>query len=233
MLFPKKSPQVPHTIKKRKLYNKHNTKEQMAIYEIHRKKSISPSIAADKNKKKNKTANQNDFYFRQELKKRNTKNKMSIHEIPKNKAFHKVSLQIKQEKNETANQLLLLLRPPQKPLLSPQNQPRTQKNHPKIKPAKRQKDPKIHPLLRIKHVEALRVLVAGGVLAKLAQPVHALLDIAAVLGDEVERVGLAGLAGRGGKPGEFVGGADQGAIVDGDAEEAFEEVVEWGEVVHP
>ena len=85
----------------------------------------------------------------------------------------------------------------------------------------------------IVHIKPPSELIAVGVLAELAQAVRARLHVAAGLGDEGRRVGIAGLAGRGGEAGHFGGGAADGSVVRGDAEEAFEQVGEGGEVVHP
>ena len=51
--------------------------------------------------------------------------------------------------------------------------------------------------------------------------------------DKGRSVGLAGLAWGRKEAGELVGVADDGPVVHGYAEEAFEEVGEGGEVVHP
>ena len=111
-------------------------------------------------------------------------------------------------------------------LHSPQIKPRANKDHQEIEAAKGPKDAIIQPSVFIEDVEPGRVLVAGGVLAELAEAVAAVLHVAACLSDEGGGVGLACLTWRGGEAGEFFGGADDGAAVGGDGEEAFEEIAE-------
>lgn len=106
--------------------------------------------------------------------------------------------------------------------------PRANKHHQEVEAAVSPKDAIIQPLVPIEDVEPGRVFVAGGVLAEFAQTVAAVLHVAARLGDEGGGVGLACLTGRGREAGEFVGGADDGAAVGGDGEEAFEEIAERG-----
>ena len=83
------------------------------------------------------------------------------------------------------------------------------------------------------HIEPPGELVAVGVLAELAQAVRAGLHVAAGLGDVGRGVGSAGCAWGGGEAGHFGGGAADGSVVRGYAEETFEQVGEGGEVVHP
>ena len=111
-------------------------------------------------------------------------------------------------------------------LHSPQVKPRANKHHQEIEAAESPKDAVIQPLVPIEDVEPGRVFVAGGVLAELAETVAAVLHVAAGLGDEGSGVGLACLTRRGREAGEFVGGADDGAAVGGDGEEAFKEIAE-------
>ena len=70
-------------------------------------------------------------------------------------------------------------------------------------------------------------------MAKLAQPVAAILHVTADLGDESRGVGLTCLAWWGRKSGEFRGGADDGTAVGGNGEEAFEKVGKWCQWIHP
>lgn len=65
-------------------------------------------------------------------------------------------------------------------------------------------------------VEAGREFIAGGVLAEFAETVATILHIAAGLGDEGGSVGLACLTWRRRESGEFGGGANYGAAVNGD-----------------
>ena len=129
--------------------------------------------------------------------------------------------------------LPLLTEPPPQILHPPKIQPRARKHDHEIEDAESPEDPIIPPLVLVIRIEAPSELIAAGVLAELAQAVRAGLHVAARLGDEGRGVGIAGLAGRGGEAGEFRGGAADGSVVRGDAEEAFEEVGEGGEVVHP
>lgn len=129
--------------------------------------------------------------------------------------------------------LPLLTKPPPQIFHPTQIQPRSRKYNHEIKNAERPEDAIIAPLVIIIRIEPLRELVAVGVLAELAQPVRARLHVAAGLRDEGCCVGIAGLAGGSGEAGDFGGGAADGSVVRGDAEEAFEQVGEGGEVVHP
>jgi hypothetical protein len=147
--------------------------------------------------------------------------------------------------NPTSSNLLIshlprLLLPPRTrakeildPLPTPQEKPGTRKHDHKIKNTKRPKDPIIHPPIAIVNIEPPCEFITSRVLAEFAQAITAVLDVAACCGDEGLGVGLACLARRWREAREFGGGADDGAAVDGGAQEAVEEVAEGGEVVHP
>ena len=109
---------------------------------------------------------------------------------------------------------------------APHVKPRADKHHQEVEAAVSPKDAVIQPLVPIEDVKSSRVFVACGVLAEFAQTVAAVLHVAARLGDEGGGVGLACLTWRGREAGEFVGGADDGAAVGGDRDEAFEEIAE-------
>lgn len=112
-------------------------------------------------------------------------------------------------------------KPPPQPPQPPKIKPTRHKNHPEIKRTISSKNAIIQPLTLIAQIKPPQKFIPVRILAELAQAVAAVLHIAACPRDEGCRVGLAALAGRRGEAGEFVRGADDGAVVGGDAEEAF------------
>lgn len=107
-------------------------------------------------------------------------------------------------------------------------QPTAQKHHSKVETTEGPKDPKIQPFVIIIHIKPLREFITVGILAELAESISTILHISTGLSNEGLSVGGAGLVGRRSEASEFVGGANDGAAVDGDGEEAFEKVGEWG-----
>lgn len=77
------------------------------------------------------------------------------------------------------------------------------------------------------------IFIAGGILAKLANRVISSLDVAARRANKIFGIALARLARRGVEAGELARSADDFPVVNGDAEESFEQIAEGGEVVHP
>ena len=137
--------------------------------------------------------------------------------------------------------LLLHLRPlppfpthsifnPPKP---PQIQPRTHKNDRKIKKDIRPHNPKVSPNIPRENIKTRCKRIARRVLAEATVAIAQRLHVPAGLLCEFARVGFAGEIGRGRENGEFVGVAADGLPCDEQREEAFEEVLEGGEPVHP
>lgn len=118
-------------------------------------------------------------------------------------------------------------------LHTPKVKPRADKDHKEIENAISPKHPIVQPLVSVKDVEPSRIFVTRGVLTELTETVAAILHIAASLGDEGGRVGLACLTWWRCESSELRGRADDRAAVGGSRKEAFKEIVEWRKCVHP
>ena len=98
----------------------------------------------------------------------------------------------------------------------PEVKPGAEEDDGEVEDAKGPKDAVVQPFVAVVDVEPGRVFVAVGVLAELAEAVAAVLDVAAGLGDESGRVGLACLTRWRCKSSELVGRANDGAAMGGD-----------------
>lgn len=81
--------------------------------------------------------------------------------------------------------------------------------------------------------EGTYIFIASSILAELTKPVGSILDIAARRADEGFSVALARLARRGVKARKLASSADELTVVNSDAEESFEQIMEGGKPVHP
>ena len=83
------------------------------------------------------------------------------------------------------------------------------------------------------HRKALRVLITAAIRAKLTHAPGSRLHITPRHPHIGRRILFTGLPRRRGETRDFPVGAADGLVVDGDAEHALKQVVEWGEPVHP
>ncbi len=91
----------------------------------------------------------------------------------------------------------------------------------------------VQPFIFVEDVEPSRIFVTIGVLAEFTETIAAILNVATGLRDERGGIGLACLAWWRRESSEFGRGADDGAAVGGDRKEAFEEIVERRQIIHP
>lgn len=118
-------------------------------------------------------------------------------------------------------------------ILPPKPQIRSKIHNRIIEHNKRTENPEISPPITVVNTESASKLIPIRILAELAYPICANLYVPARLRDEGLRVGLTRLTRWSVESCELVRIAYDGLIVDRDAEERFEEVVEGGEPVHP
>jgi hypothetical protein len=114
-----------------------------------------------------------------------------------------------------------------------QIQPRAYKHNRKIEENVHPKDAIVPPYICPMHIKRRRKSIAISVLAESTETVCLSDDIASGLLSVGSGVGDTGLSGRSREGSEFLGVAFNGETVGDESEEAFEEVFEWGEPVHP
>lgn len=111
--------------------------------------------------------------------------------------------------------------------------PGAEEHHKEVEHAKGPKDPVVQPFMAVIDVEPSRKLVPICVLTEFTESIAAILYVAAGFGDEGGGIGLACLTRWRREASEFGRGTNDRAVVGCDGKQAFKEIVEGRQLIHP